>query len=221
MEGYIKLHRKIIDWQWYADRNTFRLFLYLLLNANYEDKHWKNILVKRGQLITSLVHLANGTGLSIQQVRTSLEKLKSTQEITQEVTQKYSLITIVKYSDYQDTTLKNNTIPNTISNIEITTTKEIKNNKEISSSSIVSEYEKNIGTLNGIVLEELESYAEDMSEELIIEAIHIAGRNNKKMWSYIKGILNNWNTKGYKVVADIEDRITNEREERLRLLEGL
>lgn len=223
--GYIKLHRKILDWQWYTDTNTFKLFIHLLLTANIEDKMWRNVEVKRGQLITSREHLAHATNLSVQQVRSCIDKLKNSNEILIKSTNKYTLITIVKYNDYQDSLQNNNqqiTNKQPTNNQQITTTKEYKNirNKEYSSS-IVSEYEKNIGTLNGIVYEELMSYAEDMSEELIIEAIHIACRNNKKMWSYIKSILNNWNKKGYTVVADIEDKITSEREERLRLLEGL
>lgn len=222
--GYIKLHRKILDWQWYTDIPTHILFEHLLLTVNWQDSKWKNITIKRGQRVTSLQHLSQETGLSVQQVRTSLNKLRSSQEITQSATKRYTLITIENYDLYQfeeDKATQTTTNYQQTNNKQITTNEEYKNNKNIYSSSIVSEYEKNIGTLNGIVYEELMSYAEDMSEELIIEAIHIACRNNKKMWSYIKSILNNWNKKGYTVVADIEDKITSEREERLRLLEGL
>lgn len=52
MSGWIKLHRKITEWEWYSDANTFRVFMHLLLTANYEDKRWRNIDVKRGQIIT-------------------------------------------------------------------------------------------------------------------------------------------------------------------------
>lgn len=227
--GYIKLHRKILDWQWFNDSNTFRLFIYLLLTANIEDKMWQNVKVNRGQLITSREHLAQATSLSVQQVRTSLNKLKSSQEITIKTTNKYTLITIVKYNDYQDSIQNNNqqiTNKQPTNNQQITTTKEYKNIRNIYSSSIVSEYEKNIGTLNGIVLEELESYTEDLTKEMIIEAIHIASRNNKHSWSYIKAILDRWLRNGYKTIADIQndrkvDSETELREQRLKLLEGL
>lgn len=207
--GYIKLHRKILDWQWYTDTNTFKLFIHLLLTANIEDKMWRNVEVKRGQLITSREHLAHATNLSVQQVRSCIDKLKNSNEILIKSTNKYTLITIVKYNDYQDSSQNNNqqiTNKQPTNNQQITTTKEYKNirNKEYSSS-IVSEYEKNIGTLNGIVYEELMSYAEDMSEELINEAIHIASRNNKRSWSYVKAILDRWTKNGYKQLVDLKN----------------
>ena len=100
--GFIVLHRKIIKWEWYTDNNVFKLFLHLLLRANHEDKYWRGILVKRGQLITSIKHLSDETGLSIKQVRTALDKLKSTGEVVLKGQSRYTLVTIEKYSDYQD-----------------------------------------------------------------------------------------------------------------------
>lgn len=86
MEGFITLHRKIMKWEWYKDVPTKVLFLHLLLNANYEEKKWRGLIIKRGQLVTSLNHLSEETGLTKQQVRTALCKLEATQEITRSVT---------------------------------------------------------------------------------------------------------------------------------------
>lgn len=101
MEGWIKIHRKMLDWEWYNDNNTKVLFLHLLLTANHKDKKWQGKTILRGQKITSLQHLAKETRLTVQQIRTALNKLKSTNEITIKSTSKYTLITIEKYSDYQ------------------------------------------------------------------------------------------------------------------------
>lgn len=101
MEGWICLYKKLINWEWYQDGNTCRLFIHLLLLANYEDKYWQGQLIKRGQLVTSIQHLSDGLNLSVRQIRTSLEKLKSTGEITSKATNKYTLVTIEKYEDYQ------------------------------------------------------------------------------------------------------------------------
>lgn len=131
MEGWVKIHRKIIDWEWYKDISAKIVFLHLLLTANYEDKNWKGITIKRGQKVTSINHLAKETNLTSQQVRTALDKLKSTGEITIKPTNKYSLITVEKYANYQDVNLDNNIQNNTQQNNQITTTKEIKNNKNI------------------------------------------------------------------------------------------
>ena len=99
--GWIKLHRKIQDWQWYSDSNTFRLFIHLLLSANHKPQSWKGVVIGRGELATGRQSLSAQTGLSEQSVRTSLERLKSTNEITIKSTSKYSIVTIVNYDTYQ------------------------------------------------------------------------------------------------------------------------
>ena len=99
--GYIKLHRKITDWEWYQNTNTVRLFLHLLLMANYTDGRFEGKEIKRGQLVTSLPSLSDQTGLTIQQARTALEHLQSTGEITSKQQARYRVITIVKYDQYQ------------------------------------------------------------------------------------------------------------------------
>lgn len=106
-EGWVKIHRKICDWEWYKEPNTMHLFLHLLLNANREPKPWRGNNILAGQLITGRETLAANTGLTVNQIRTSLERLKSTSEITVKIHPKYSLITIVKWEDYQTDNDKN------------------------------------------------------------------------------------------------------------------
>jgi len=55
--GWIKLHRKLLDWEWYDDVNTTRVFLHLLMVANHKDNNWRGITIKRGQKLTSLSSL--------------------------------------------------------------------------------------------------------------------------------------------------------------------
>jgi len=101
-KGFIATHRKILDWQWYKDIPTFKLFMHLLLNANHKPKKWKDIDIKRGEFLTGLIRLAQDTGLSPQQVRTAINKLKSTNEITSKSTNRFTIIKLLNYSIYQD-----------------------------------------------------------------------------------------------------------------------
>ena len=99
--GFILLYRQITEWEWYQNPNTFRVFLHLLLKANFVEGSFEGRTVKRGQLVTSLPQLSQQTKLSIQNVRTALSHLKSTGEITDESTRQYRIITICKYNEYQ------------------------------------------------------------------------------------------------------------------------
>ena len=95
--GFIKLPRSLLDWRWYGDLNTRSLYLHLLLTAEWEDTCYMNRVIKRGQCCTTLKELATSNHQSIQQVRTALNHLVSTNEITIETTPKYSMITLTRY----------------------------------------------------------------------------------------------------------------------------
>jgi hypothetical protein len=101
MVGWIRLHRKIVEWQWYQDHNVFRVFLHLLLTARYEDGHSLGIQVSRGQVITGRRKLSGELGLSEKEIRTALDKLERTGEIAKKTASKYSIITVCNYDEYQ------------------------------------------------------------------------------------------------------------------------
>lgn len=103
LNGWVKLHRQIINWEWFKKPETLSVFIYCLTRANIADGSWRNIAYKRGQFITSLETIHKDTGLSIQQTRTALKHLISTGEITSESTSQYRIITVCKFSDYQQT----------------------------------------------------------------------------------------------------------------------
>lgn len=101
MNGYIKLHRSLFDWEWWDDLPARTLFITILLMANWKDKKWHGKRIKRGQLWTSISSLAMQSGLTYRQTRTALEKLKSTGEVTDRATNEGRLITVVNYDIYQ------------------------------------------------------------------------------------------------------------------------
>lgn len=104
--GFIKLHRRMLDWEWYHDVNTKVVFLHLLLTANIKDEKWKGEEIKRGSRIASYSSLSKELGLSVQSIRTALEHLKSTGEVTIQSTAKYSIVTVLNYNAYQKVTDK-------------------------------------------------------------------------------------------------------------------
>jgi hypothetical protein len=90
------------EWEWYTDANTFRVFFHLVLTANYEDKKWQGITIKRGQRVSSYDKIAKELKLSVKQVRIAIDKLKKTNDVAIKSTNRYSVFTVVNYNKYQD-----------------------------------------------------------------------------------------------------------------------
>lgn len=138
--GWIKIHRSILDWEWYSDIKVRLLWYHLLLIANYKDKQWRGRTIQVGQIATSLEHLSVGAGLSVQETRTALGKLESTNDIIKESTNGFTVITICKYAFYQgceseeqQTNNKPATNQQQTDNKPLTTTKEYKEINNINS----------------------------------------------------------------------------------------
>ncbi len=107
MAGWIKIYNKFLQWEWFDIAEMVQLFLYLLLNANYKDVVWRGVTVKRGQLITSRDKMCKDLRLTDRKIRTCLSRLKTTGEISIKTTNKYSIITICKYNEYQNEDVTN------------------------------------------------------------------------------------------------------------------
>ncbi len=100
--GFIKLNRNMLSWRWYHDMITFKVFVHLLFKANFKDGEFEKHTIRRGQLVTGRKALSKELEISEQSIRTALEHLKSTNEITITPTSKYSIITINSYDKYQN-----------------------------------------------------------------------------------------------------------------------
>lgn len=102
MDGnYVKINRKILDWGWYSDINTCRLFIHMLLKANWKDGYFKGELIPRGSFVSSIVKLSEETNLTKDEIRTAIKHLISTKEITKQSFSKYSVFTVKNYDMYQ------------------------------------------------------------------------------------------------------------------------
>jgi len=127
--GWIKIHRQLLDWEWYDEPNTFRLFMHLLLKANHKPKNYRGVNINTGEVMTGYNLLAEQTGLTVQKVRTALTNLKATNEITIKTSNKGTVIQIVKYVDYQVATSKTTNEQQT-DNKRITTNKNVNKEKK-------------------------------------------------------------------------------------------
>ena len=104
MCGWIKLHRSMLDWEWYDDPNTMRVFLHCLLKANHTTKKWRGVEIKRGQFLSSYEGIGLELKLSRQKVRTAMDKLALTNEVTNQSNTQSTMFTVVAYDSYQEAT---------------------------------------------------------------------------------------------------------------------
>jgi uncharacterized phage protein (TIGR02220 family) len=169
--GFIKLFRQILDWEWYDDLPTCRLFIHLLLKANYAERNWHGQTIERGSCITSYATLASETGLSQEQIKRALKNLTKTGEIKRIATNKNTVICVVKYADFQgfgfeyneqatskeQAENKQKTNEQQTSNEQTTTTKEIKNKRNKESKNIYTSLpeDKNITEIVETVIQML------------------------------------------------------------------
>ncbi|AVR47234.1 hypothetical protein C7S20_19355 [Christiangramia fulva] len=138
MTGWIKLHRSLLEWEWYEDINATRLLIHLLISVNYVDKKWRGEEIKAGSMVLSWSTLSKGTGLTVRQARSAMDKLEASGEVTRNVTNKYQVVSLVKWEKLQgdiEKADKQNAIKRAdkwqTNDRQATTTKESKEYKEI------------------------------------------------------------------------------------------
>lgn len=99
--GWVKLHRKLLEWKWYGDAHMVHLLVHLLLTASHKDRRYKGLTIKRGQVVTSIKELAEALGASETSTRRRMKRLKSGGFLTIKVAHRITTITICNYDSYQ------------------------------------------------------------------------------------------------------------------------
>lgn len=223
MEGWIKLYRKLLDNPIVCkDSETFSIWLYLLLNATYQEIpavfKGKKITLRKGQLITGILSISKKLKINKDKVQRTLKCFEIDKQIEQETSNKNRLISILNWEQYQDNDNENDkqminkcetNDKQLITNKNI---KNIKNDKNIITTiddscvdglqDVIDFYQDNIGLITPYTVEVFTDYAKEMPEDLIIYAMQISVEANKRTIQYIKAILNNWQKAGIKTLVD-------------------
>lgn len=165
-DGWVKIHRSLLNWEWWDDQNTARLWLTVLLSANHKAEHWHGMTIEAGQFVTSYDKLAARSGLTVKKVRTALEHLKKTGEITVKTANKFSLITVVKWGDFQvqtDEEGKQKANKWQTKGKQMATNKKLKNEKKEKNIYTISPPKYIIQQMNGTLPEETPATEEDIA----------------------------------------------------------
>lgn len=111
LNGWIKIHRKILDHWVSQEPELLSMWIRLLAETNHSDtkKMFNGSLVeiKRGQLIFGLNAFSAKSGITVAKLRRYLKLLETDGMINKQNTSKYSLITITCFDEYQSTDKQN------------------------------------------------------------------------------------------------------------------
>lgn len=218
MDGWISIHRKIQEKVWYKDSEYVHVWIYLLLNANHKDKKiWINgheFELKRGQLITSRKSISEKTGVTQSKIYRILKRYESEQQIEQQKTNKFTLITIKNYDMYQQSEQQNEQILNskrTTNEQQMNTNNNDNNVNNIYTSSsrgtLFDFIEQNFGrTLNSVEYQTISTWEDN---ELTRYAISQAVLNNKFGIKYISAILESYKSENIRTVQEAQIREQN------------
>ena len=132
--GFVKLPRTILEWEWYDHPDVFRIYIHLLVKVNYAPARWRGMDILEGEHITSTAKLSEELNMSEFKVRESLSKLEKTGFLKKTTTNKFTKLKLLQYGadlNNTDVKLKQNAVQTTSKvqpNQNQTTIK--KNNKE-------------------------------------------------------------------------------------------
>ena len=106
MDGYVKLWRKSFDSHVWANPNLWRFWTWCLMKATFKQRiakvGFQDVYLEPGQFIFGRRKAAIETGLSERKIRTAVDWLKTRQKVTIKTTQRFSVISIVNWSKYQE-----------------------------------------------------------------------------------------------------------------------
>ena len=213
-DGFIKIHRRMLKWEWYKDTNTKVLFLHCLLKANWKDGRFQGIEVPRGSFVTSLSTLSEELSskeqtFTVQNVRTSLKHLTLTGELTSKSYSKYRIITVNKYNEYQVANIvPNNQLTNSqqATNKHLTTIEEKKEKKEIYNTynTIYAYTEKQFGrVLSATEKEEITKWPDTELTMYAIKQAMLYGKSNVR---YISKIIEAYGRENIQTVQQAQRR---------------
>ena len=136
--GFVKLPRTILEWEWYDHPDVFRIYIHLLIKVNYAPARWRGIDILEGEHITSTGKLSMELNLSEFKVRESLSKLEKTGFLKKTTTNKFTKLKLLQYgadADKMDLKLRQNAVqtPDKLqpNQNQTTTNKNNKENKEV------------------------------------------------------------------------------------------
>ncbi|QAS52345.1 DnaD domain-containing protein [Halobacillus litoralis] len=235
MQGWLKLHRKILHSEIFENEKLLKVFIYCLTKASHKSTESRvgrqKVTLKPGQFIFGRKKAASELSMNESTVRDYIKILQEDSVISINTTNKYSVITVENWGIYQSndeeydnkTTAEKQQDDNSSSSERQQKDtykngrelKEVKNVKEFITTTTserldcdsIQFYQNNFGIIRPQISEEIVKWVEDLGDPLIVEAMKRSLDRNKPTWGYVKSILQSWINKGIRTVeqADAEE----------------
>ncbi|MYL56611.1 DnaD domain protein [Virgibacillus halodenitrificans] len=232
MQGWVKLHRKILHNEIFENEKMLKVFIYCLTKSSHKDTESRvgrqKVEIEPGQFIFGRKKAASELNMTESAVRDYIRTLEEDGVITVKATNKYSIVTVDNWALYQSngeendnktTADKHQKDSSPTSERQQKDTyknerelKEVKNVKEFittttsearNSESLLF-YQNNIGVLRPHISNEIAGWSAELGDELTIEAMKRSLERNKISWGYVKSILQSWLNKGIKTIEQAE-----------------
>jgi len=182
-EGYVKLTHDLLYHRVFKSpkgQKSFQLYMHLFYNANYIDKIWEGILVKRGQLITSNIKIKEALNMKDDnELRRLFRYLIAENMVVRKPLMKNkrrgSIITVLNYSIWQG-----NKGPHVSSFVDETVDETVKTKRRCQSSLSLDKH-----TPDGDDLSEREKKKERKNNEQLNKLIKIYFKKGDKNESKI------------------------------------
>jgi DnaD/phage-associated family protein len=213
MDGWIKLHRKLLDNPIFQNEKLLKVFIWCLLKASHKEHETmvglQTVTLKPGQFVYGRTKASEFLKIKPSTLNDCMEALKFREIIDIKTNNKYSLVTVVNWELYQSDEIESDNKATT-KRQQSDTNKNDKNDKNIEEDDRAREgkifefYQKNIGLITPHQSETISQYLNDGIEpDLIIEVIKESlGKGDK--WSWIKKVLNNCLEQNIKTLPQFE-----------------
>lgn len=227
-QGWIKVYRKITDSLVWSDPNLLKMWILCLTKASHDESTFnfngKKILLHSGEFVTGRTAIGAEYNYGAQkrhQISADsswrlLKKLENMQMLHIKTTTKYSVVTVINWSEYQEVAQHSANNPPT-SRQQVATYKNDKNEKNekksTTSKSAINFYENNFGVLGPMLIENMNYWISDFKKigsstedanQILIKAMEISIKRNKRSWAYSEAILKDWINKGLNTPGAID-----------------
>lgn len=232
MKGWISLHRKLMDNPLWSDPNYLKLWVYCLFEASHKDREQlvgnEIINLKRGQFITGRNSLSDemNRGVKPKQRLNNrtwfryLQNLETWGMLTIKSTNKFSVVTIDKYDEYQNAFNRDvqqndhqmsSSCPSNDHQMSTNNNVNNVNNDLFSSSSdpefseVMNFYQSNLQrglTESPYNLELLNQFYGEFGHDLLLASMKTAAKAEAKGINFVEGVLKNWREAGVKTIDD-------------------